>query len=984
MSAPLFEYLKNTDKKVLTILSKDSKEALDFADTASYLGFSVFVLPDFRGVFGDDLRSFKDEVSALFVALGSFFSSKKHKKILISPYKTLRNNLPKEERLKGFELHFAQKISPIALKERLYSYGYELVDVVCERGEASFRGDIADIFPPNSDTPYRISFFDDDIESIRSFDADTQKSIQGELESIYMAPAFLALSSDERESLDTLCASSRFDGFFKDIPSFGLWLFWENIDYIAALSPVFGFSPSHIDEEDADRFAGLAVLPDGANYKEHQIIDIKSAIEMNGAKKITVIARNEALLKSAGIYEQKDLYRYVEASYVINIQSPEELIISLNKREKHEKKRVKRAISLDEFKPGDYIVHDKYGVGIFDGLRQVRVLGAAKDFVEIRYQNDDKLLVPVENLGVIERYVGEGGAVPAIDKLGKSTFLKLKESVRAKLFEIASDIVRLAAERELQPGVVLNTQSGEIKIFQQDAGFEYTTDQAKSIGEIFADFQSGRAMDRLLSGDVGFGKTEVALNAVFAAAKSGFQALVLTPTTLLSNQHYKSFKERFVKYGISVEKVDRYVAAPQKKRTLKALEDGALDVAVGTHSLLDAKTKNLALVIVDEEHKFGVKQKEKLKALSSTAHVLSMSATPIPRSLNMALSQVKSLSEILTPPKERMAIKTFVKEYDDATVKEAISRELRRGGQVFYIHNRIATLEDAKKRLLGIIPTLRIEILHSKTGSDESEQIMIDFVEGKYDLLLSTSIVESGINMPRVNTIMIDSADMFGIADLHQLRGRVGRGSVQGYAYFFVESKDELTDEAKKRLIALESNSYLGSGAALAYHDLEIRGGGNIVGEAQSGHIKNIGYGLYLRMLEDAINTLTGKSFEKEKEIELKLSVSAFISAEYIAEDRVRLEIYRRLSQAKEISEIYEIEEEMNDRFGKPDIYTKQFLQLIEVKVLGLKANVASISSYEQNITVNFEDGKKEYIASTSKDDDDILDAAMKFLRSFK
>ncbi len=261
---------------------------------------------------------------------------------------------------------------------------------------------------------------------------------------------------------------------------------------------------------------------------------------------------------------------------------------------------------------------------------------------------------------------------------------------------------------------------------------------------------------------------------------------------------------------------------------------------------------------------------------------------------------------------------------------------------------------------------------------------MIDFVEGKYDLLLSTSIVESGINMPKVNTIMIDSADMFGIADLHQLRGRVGRGSVQGYAYFFVESKEELTDEAKKRLIALESNSYLGSGAALAYHDLEIRGGGNIVGEAQSGHIKNIGYGLYLRMLEDAINTLTGKSFEKEREIELKLSVSAFISAEYIPEDRVRLEIYRRLSQAKEISEIYEIEEEMNDRFGKPDIYTKQFLQLIEVKVLGLKANVASISSYEQNITVNFEDGKKEYITSPSKDDDDILASALKFLRSNK
>ncbi len=991
MQSSFYEFLSGfkSVEKPLCVLGIDEKECLSLKSVSDFLGYDSFVLPDFRAKEGDDLRSFKDEQRELFCTMQAFLSSKKQKKVLISPYKAVARKLPKPEYLKGFELNFAQKVAFEPFKSRLHSYGYEFVDIVQEAGEVSFRGDIVDIFAPNLEHPIRVSFFDDEVESIRGFDAATQKSVKEERENVYLAPAFLAINDADFEKLEELCRYSPYDGFFKDFASFGLWCFWDKIDYLPDFNAFRCFNDLSLskEEDENDGFYALQkipLLPEATSYKQHSIVDIVGAIESNANKKITVIARNEALLKQANIFELKSKYKYVESELVLNIQNKDELIISLNKFEKKSKSVRKKSLALDEFKPGDYVVHEKYGIGIFEGLKHLTILGSVRDFVEVRYQNDDKLLVPVENLFLVDRFVGDGGAVPVIDRLGKSSFIKLKESVRARLFEIASDIVRLAAERELQEGVKVDTDKAEIKIFQQDAGFEYTDDQVRSVDEIFADISSHRAMDRLLSGDVGFGKTEVAMNAVFAAAMSGYASVVLAPTTLLVSQHYKSFNERFSKYGIKVEKVDRFVGAAKKKQTLKELADGTLKVVVGTHALLDAHAHELGLVVVDEEHKFGVKQKEKLKALSRTAHILSMSATPIPRSLNMALSQVKTLSELNTPPRERLAIKTFVKEYDDKTVKEAIMRELRRGGQVFYIHNLIANLESTKKRLLSIIPNLRIEILHSKIGSDETEKLMLDFVEGRYDVLLSTSIVESGINMPKVNTMMVDSADMFGMADLHQLRGRVGRGNVQGYAYFFVDSKEELSDEAKKRLVALESNSYLGSGAALAYHDLEIRGGGNIVGEAQSGHIKNIGYALYLRMLEDAINELTGKSFEKEKEIDLKLAVSAFVSPDYIAEDRVRLEIYRRLSLVKDVGEIYEIEEEMHDRFGKPDIPTKQFLLLIEIKILALKNLVASVSSFGQSITVVYENGKKEFLNAASKDDDDVLASVLSFLRSKK
>jgi transcription-repair coupling factor (superfamily II helicase) len=458
---------------------------------------------------------------------------------------------------------------------------------------------------------------------------------------------------------------------------------------------------------------------------------------------------------------------------------------------------------------------------------------------------------------------------------------------------------------------------------------------------------------------------------------------MVAPTTLLTSQHFKSMKERFGEYDIRIGKLDRFTTAKEKKALLAGLEDGSVDMVVGTHALLRAKFKNLAFIIIDEEHKFGVKQKEALKEIALNVHLLSMSATPIPRSLNMALSSVKTFSEILTPPLERQGVRTFVKSYDSKIIKEAITREMRRGGQIFYVFNSIAKIEEKRELLLELMPKLRVAVLHSKISAKQTEKDMLLFEEGKYDVMLSTSIVESGIHMPKANTMIVDGADRFGIADLHQLRGRVGRGGKEGYCYFMVEDKEYLTEDAKRRLLALESHSELGSGAVLAFHDLEIRGGGNIIGEAQSGHIKQIGYSLYLRMLEDAIKELSGKSEEEEKQVDIKLTVDAYLNEELIEEDRLRLELYRRLSQCETTGEVYEIESEIADRFGKLDIISRQFIDVMIMKVLAKEQRISKVSSYGEKVFIEFMDESKPRVTlkSYSKDDDDLIATAMGYLK---
>jgi len=984
----IYEYLEALQEEKL-LICKDDKEAVQIRDIAVLLGFDAFVLPELRVSAGEDLRAYDEEIHLLFIQLASFYKSTK-RKILISPLRTLLIPFPKAELFDTRTIEFGDTLDMQELKDTLYQWGYHFTDIAASHGEVSFRGDIIDIYPIDAAQPYRISLFDEEVETIQYYDEGTQKRSSDELEALTFPPAFLALNQTQYEALRNRTERSSYDTFVKDVDSLGLW----HLDDLgeSALTLFDGVLASALDDELKEIYEldepliarnafELPSIPEGNKYRDLEAVDPNKLLKSHKDKKITIIAKNESIVRGS----QLDTFENIEFVYqegIVNLLGADKLILSLNKPIK--RKKVKKAtIILDELKPGDYVVHENYGVGIFKGIEKRDVLGATSEFVVMHYQNEDALLIPVSNLEVIDRYVAEGGALPILDKLGKASFKKLKEKVREKLFAIASQIINLSAQRHLKKGIKLKRDMEEHAIFMSEAGFVHTEDQERAINDMLDDMSSGRMMDRLLSADVGFGKTEVAMNGMFVAVKNGYQAMMIAPTTLLSSQHYKSLKERFSGHDIKVAKLDRFSTTKEKNATLKGLEDGTIDVVVGTHALLKAKFKNLALVIIDEEHKFGVKQKEALKEISIDVHLLSMSATPIPRSLNLAMSEVKSFSEILTPPTERQGVRTFVKSYDDKVIKEAILREMRRGGQIFYVFNSIAGIEEKKKQLLEVLPKLRIAVLHSKISAKETEDEMMLFGDGEYDVLLSTSIVESGIHMPHANTMIVDGADNFGIADLHQLRGRVGRGTKEGYCYFMVTDKERLTDNAKRRLLALESHSDLGSGAVLAFHDLEIRGGGNIIGEAQSGHIKQIGYSLYLRMLEDAIKELSGQDKEVAQNIDMKLSINAYLNEELIEEDRLRLELYRRLSLCESTGEVYEIEEEIADRFGKLDVITRQFIDVIVMKVLAREKGISKVSSYGENVFIEFLDETKERVVlkSPSKDDDDIISTAMGYLK---
>lgn len=989
----IYEYLENLGEERL-LVCKDDKQAIQVRDVANLLGFESFVLPDIRVSTGEDLRTYDEEIQRFLTTLAAYHQSR-GKKVLISPLRTLLIPFPKPDCFATHTIEFGDTLDLAALKDKLYHWGYHFTDIAASAGEVSFRGDIIDIFPIDAKQPYRIGLFDEEVETIQHYDEATQKRIlpkegEDELDHVTFPAAFLALDQEAYEALKSRVEQSSYDTFVKDIDALGLW----HLEELGENAPE-QFSPvmtSNLEEELDEIYAlgqpliprdsfVFPVIPESKKYRDLEVADPNKLLESHRDKKITIIAKNESIVRGSDLASFEGI-AFVYQEGIVNLMGSDRLILSLNKPVK--RKKVKKAsLVLDELKPGDYVVHENHGIGIFKGIEKRDVLGAVSEFVVMYYQNEDSLLIPVSSLEVIDRFVADSGTLPVLDRLGKTSFKKLKGKVREKLFAIASQIINLSAQRHLKKGIVLKTNLEEHALFMSKAGFVHTEDQERAIHEMLEDLGSGRMMDRLLSADVGFGKTEVAMNGMYVAAKNGYQSMMIAPTTLLSAQHYKSLKERFRDEEIRVAKLDRFSTAKQKREVLAGLEEGSIDIVVGTHALLQAKFKNLALVVIDEEHKFGVKQKEALKEISIDVHLLSMSATPIPRSLNMAMSQVKSFSEILTPPVERQGVRTFVKSYDEKVIKEAILRELRRGGQVFYVFNSIAAIEDKKKELLDILPNLRIAVLHSKISAKETEEEMMKFEEGEYDLLLSTSIVESGIHMPHANTMIVDGADNFGIADLHQLRGRVGRGSREGYAYFIVTDKERLTEQAKRRLLALESHSELGSGAVLAFHDLEIRGGGNIIGEAQSGHIKQIGYSLYLRMLEDAIKELSGQDKEVSQHVDMKLNVDAYLNEELIEEDRLRLELYRRLSLCESTGEVYEISAEIEDRFGKLDRVTMQFIDVIVMKVLARQKGISKVSSYGENVFIEFiEEGRdRAVLKSPSKDDDDIIATAMGYLK---
>ncbi len=981
---------KGFDYQILAC--KDFKESELAKEVISYFkpNIKAILFPEFRAKKNDDLRSFFEEFLQLLGGLREFYQALENKQeaIIIAPISALLHPLPKKELLESFKITLLEKYNLKDLKDKLFYYGYEILDLVEVEGEASFRGDIVDIYAPNSKA-YRLSFFDMECESIKEFDPTTQMSLKEDLLEIEIPPTLFSLNEQSYKDLKTKVEQSPLNSFSKDLTSFGLWFLGEKAnDLLHAYKSVI--SPraleeiqelASLNEVDGERFKFLKVLENPQGYEDLEIHAhaLEGFMALHSNRKITLLAPNKTILDNAISALEKNHIECVIAPFVLNFKTPDGIFISLNSFER-KKKRQKSKLALNELNAGEWVVHDDYGVGVFSQLVQHSVLGSKRDFLEIAYWGEDKLLLPVENLHLIARYVVQSDSVPIKDRLGKGSFLKLKAKVKTKLLEIASKIIELAAERNLILGKKMDTHLAELEIFKSHAGFEYTSDQEKAIAEILKDLSSKRVMDRLLSGDVGFGKTEVAMHAIFCAFLNGFQSALVVPTTLLAHQHFETLRARFENFGVKVARLDRY--ASEKNKLLKVVELGLVDVLVGTHAILGTKFKNLGLVVVDEEHKFGVKQKEALKELSKSVHFLSMSATPIPRTLNMALSQIKGISSLKIPPTDRKPSRTFLKEKNDELLKEIIHRELRRNGQIFYIHNHIASISKVKTKLEYLVPKLKIAILHSQINAHESEEIMLKFAKGNYQVLLCTSIVESGIHLPNANTIIIDNAQNFGLADLHQLRGRVGRGKKEGFCYFLIEDQKSLNEQALKRLLALEKNSYLGSGESIAYHDLEIRGGGNLLGQDQSGHIKNIGYALYTRMLEDAIYELSGGKKRLEKSVEIQLSVSAFLNPELIGSDNLRLDLYRRLSLCENTDEVGQIHEEIEDRFGKIDDLSAQFLQIITLKILANQLGIIKLSNFNQNITITYSDEKKESLKAPSKDDNDILETLLKHLRT--
>lgn len=610
---------------------------------------------------------------------------------------------------------------------------------------------------------------------------------------------------------------------------------------------------------------------------------------------------------------------------------------------------------------GDYVVHDDHGIGQYQGLTTININKASHDCVSLSYEGGDKLFVPVENLDVLSRYGGDFASIK-LDKLGQSAWQARKAKVKKNLLEMAEQLIKVAAARKYQSIDPILSTPGSYDEFCARFAFAETEDQLQAIDDVLQDLHSGDPMDRLVCGDVGFGKTEVALRAAFTVASAGKQVVVVTPTTLLCRQHAATFKDRFEGLGFFVESLSRLVSPSKAKKVKQGLQEGTVDIVIGTHALLSPNItfKNLGLVIVDEEQHFGVKQKEKLKALKNNVHVMSLTATPIPRTLQMAMNGVKDMSIIATPPIDRLAVRTFVMPYDGLVVKEALEREHNRGGQSFYVCPRIKDIKGLQEKLDQLVPSLKVSTAHGQMSASELEAVMEGFDRGESDILLATNIIESGIDVPNANTMIVHRADLFGLSQLYQLRGRIGRSKVRAYAYYTLSKLSTISKNAQRRLDVMQTLDSLGAGFQLASHDLDIRGAGNILGDQQSGHIKEIGIELYQQMLQDAISEIQAKrSKTPQKRTEhwspqINIGLPILIPETYVSDLSVRLELYRRLSQTTAKEDIDPLVAELIDRFGPLPDEVKNLLAVVELKVLCHQAHVQKIDLGEKGYTISF------------------------------
>ena len=966
-------------------------------------------------------------------------------------------------------LNLGDEIDPDDVAAMLIRGGYQNVELVEVKGEFARRGDILDIYPLTADTPIRVEFFGDEVDTIRAFDPISQRSTEL-IESITLPPLREVLSADVsvdywqtqadalieehatpqlintvREITHALTAAASSQYRLQECPlTDGIEGFLPMLvpetellpDYLPNDTIVCLIEPqwqkretSHMHEQMQALYqkkleaSTLMVPPDKllasfetltAQFEKHRVISSSLApprevmnhqvsplhFEMQplvlpsgnyqtiinqmktwteaGTQIHVFCERPQQSKRVSEILAERELFPpdiqtsvgtisegFLNASLNLVVISEDELFGSRQHRRpiRHRPSTDGTPIlSLIDLKVGDYVVHVSHGIAIYDGIRRLAIDGKAQDFLILRYSADDILYVPTYQVDLVQKYVGskDNSYKPRVDRLGGAAWNRRKGRVKESIEQMAGELLKLYALRQARKGFSFPDEVPWQTEFEALFPYQETDDQLQAIEDVKADMENERPMDRLVCGDVGYGKTEIALRATFKAVMSEKQVAVLVPTTILALQHYDTFEKRFQPFPVNIEMLNRFRTPKEIKQIKEGLAKGTVDVVIGTHSLLSKTVAfdNLGLLIVDEEHRFGVKHKEKIKQFKETVDVLTLTATPIPRTLHMSLVGIRDFSVINTPPADRLPIQTYVMPYDSDVIREAITTELGRGGQVFFVHNRVQDIQSIALAIQQLVPDARVAVAHGQMPERELETIMLEFVRHKHDILVCTMIIESGLDIPNVNTILINRADALGLAQLYQLRGRVGRATAQAYGYLFYPQDRAITEGAQKRLRVIEEFTDLGSGFKIALRDLEIRGAGNILGAEQHGHIVTVGYELYCRMLEDAVMALKGEKVEETLETRINLPVEAYLPDDYVPDSRQKVSVYKKIAGLKDQEALNELREELKDRYGAIPEPAEMLLEIADIKQLSQHLGITAIVAGKEQVKVTFDERK--------------------------
>lgn len=972
---------------------------------------------------------------------------------VIAPVTGAIKKLPPKEIFQDnvLQMELGSDVDMDYIKERLTVMGYERVSMIEACGEFSVRGGIIDIFTPDNDNPYRIELFDTEVDSIRTFDIDTQRSVEnlnsvtiyqcsqiikdhgifehagskitaaydkrikalekkeGNSETVHNLKQRKAQLLEYAESMINLQYMEKFINYFYDETVY-IWDYMKNPhifidDPARILETLEVYERERADDIDAILASGRGIgedfkeLPGQQDYfrlyeKDGYIFTPFASTIKNApflTKLINVECRQAPVFNGRMDVLKGELSSYVRRGFKVTIVcSSDERLKNMNEfltrenllgkvsvtkgtltagmefgekklcyiwegdifggsRRTRKKKKKNAGTQIKNFadvQTGDYVVHESHGIGKFIGIEQLVVQGVKKDYLKVKYAGEDSLYIPVDQLGMLQKYVGGDGITPRLNKLSGSEWKQTKAKARKAIDDMADELIRISAARMNEKGHAFSPDTVWQQEFEGSFPYTETDDQLRCVREIKSDMENESPMDRLLCGDVGFGKTEVAARALFKCVADGKQAAVLVPTTLLANQHYYTLKDRFEKFPFKVEMLSRFRNPAQQKHIAEGLESGTIDLIIGTHRVLseDIKFNDLGLLVIDEEQRFGVKHKEKLKQLKTNVDVLTLSATPIPRTLHMSLSGVKDMSILEEPPEDRYPVQTYVMEQDGFVIRDAIEKELARGGQVYVLYNRVESINRVANEIENLVPDASVVVGHGKMRENMLENIIMDFSEGEYNVLVATTIIESGMDIPNVNTMIVLDADRFGLAQLHQLRGRVGRSGRMAYAYLMYTKDKNLSEIAEKRLRAIKEFTEFGSGFKIAMKDLELRGAGNILGTEQSGHMINIGYELYCKMLEEAVDIAKGKEvIPSAEETAFSLSIPAVIPKRYIENEVLRLQMYKKIAMIENDEDEAEIIDELLDRFGDIPKDTMNLVKISKIRAMAGKLGVREI-----------------------------------------